>query len=493
MSVISPPRPPIPDETSELEALIREARDRQRRRRRRIGLAVAVAAAVGAVLGVVFSGGSGKPAVVRIPNGPTVNVEAFAGHGRLAFVSRNSLWVVDGTSRSLREVKISVGLRPLRPLFSSDGKWLAFLETTSVPSDIAGGALGYSQVWLARGDGSDPHPVAGLGTALLVGWSPTSDVLAAIAAPVSKRVPYGVLTTLRLATPNGPTRVLVRSPYVRGAVWSPDGSQLAVVNENPRLVDTLKTYPISGGAPTVWATERPHDRLNGMGQPLIDLAGWWRGRGIGVWVFGNGMTHNLDETPLDVVSRPGAKPRFVADTLSVETTRIVSGSKGDLAVVADISHGRNGGRVYWDAKQVQICSAVGICSPLVVSTNRSQVTLDPVWSPSRRELAFIEAPDRLQGGWGQSTLTKWSSEHTLRVYNTKSHELQTIAAAKGASIPLWSANGKSLLYVDRDGVSLLPTLHAKPVTIATPLFAPSRRPSYYGQIAWSDQLSWWSR
>src|SRR4051794_20065273 len=112
MSVISPPRPPIPDETSELEALIREARDRQRRRRRRIGLAVAAAAAVGAVLGVVFSGGSGNPAVVRIPNGPTVNVEAFAGQGRLAFVSRNSLWVVDGTSRSLRKVKISVGLRP---------------------------------------------------------------------------------------------------------------------------------------------------------------------------------------------------------------------------------------------------------------------------------------------------------------------------------------------------------------------------------------------
>jgi hypothetical protein len=229
-----------------------------------------------------------------------------------------------------------------------------------------------------------------------------------------------------------------------------------------------------------------------MGQPLIDPAGWWRGRGIGVWVYGNGMTHNLDATPLDVISHPGSKPRYVADTLSVETTRIVSGSKGDLAVVADVSHGINGGRVYWDAKQVQICATAGPCTPLVVSTNRSQVTLDPVWSPGGRELAFIEAPDRLQGGWGQSTLTKWSSEHTLRVYNTKTHELQTIAAAKGASIPLWSANGKSLLYVDSDGVSLLPTLHAKPVRIATPLFAPSRWPSYYGQIAWSDQLSWWS-
>jgi dipeptidyl aminopeptidase/acylaminoacyl peptidase len=449
--------------------------------------------AVGAVLGVVFGAGRGNPAVVRVPDGPTVNLAAFAGHGRLAFVSRNTLWVVDGTSRSLRKVPIPRGLRPLRPLFSPDGKWLAFLETTSVPSDVAGGALGYSQVWLARGDGSDPHPVAGLGTALLVGWSPTSDVLAAMAAPVSNRVPYGVLTTLRLATPDGPTRVLVHSRYVRGAVWSPDGNQLAVVNENPRLVDTLATYPISGGAPTVWASLRPHDHLNGMNQPLIDPAGWWRGQGIGVWVFGDGMTHNLDATPLDLMSHPGAKPRFVADTLSVETTRIVSGLEGELAVVADVSHGRDGGRVYWDAKQVQICSAVGACTPLVVSANRSRVTLDPVWSPDGRELAFIEAPDRLQGGWGQRTLTKWSSEHTLRIYNAKTHRLQTIAAAKGAAIPLWSGNGRSLLYVDSDGISLLSTLHAKPIRIASPLFAPSRWPSYYGQIAWSEQLSWWSK
>jgi hypothetical protein len=492
MSVISPPRPPIPDETPDLEALIKEARDRQRRRRRRIGLAVAAVCAVGAVLGVIFGGGSANPAVVRIPNGPTVNLAAFAGQGRLAFVSRGSLWVVDGTSRSLRKVATPSGLRPLRPLFSPDGKWLAFLETTSAPMDVAGGALGYSQVWLARGDGSHPHPVAGLGTALLVGWSPTSDVLAAIAAPVSKHVPYGVLTTLRLATPDGPTRVLVRSRYVRGAAWSPDGRQMAVVNENPRLVDRLATYPISGGAPTVWASLRPHDHLNGMGQPLVDLAGWWRGFGIGVWVFGNGATRNLDATPLDVISQPGTRPRFVADTLSVETTRIVAGSNGAIAIVADVSHGINGGRVYWDAKQVQICSATGASTRLVVSPIRAQVTLDPVWSANGQELAFIEAPDRKLGGWGQSTLTKWSSAHVLRVYDTRSRRLQTITAAKGASIPLWSANGKSLLYVDGDGISLLPTLHAKPVKIATPLFAPSRWPSYFGQTPWPDQLSWWS-
>jgi hypothetical protein len=81
----------------------------------------------------------------------------------------------------------------------------------------------------------------------------------------------------------------------------------------------------------------------------------------------------------------------------------------------------------------------------------------------------------------------------LRVYDLHTHRLRTVTAAKGATIPLWSANGKSLLFVDDDGVWLLPTLDAKPARIATPLFAPSSWPSYFGQIAWPSQLSWWSK
>ena len=493
MSVVTPPAPTIqPPSQPDPDALIKEARERQRRRRRRVGLAaLALAAGTGAALGIVYGTGGSTPAIVRIANGPTVNVAAFAHQGRLAFVSRNSLWVVDGTTSSLHKVTTPTGLHPLRPSFSPDGKWLAFIETRTSPKDVAGGALNYSQVWLARGDGSDPHPVAGLSSAWLVGWSPTADVLAASAGPISTRVPFESLTTLRVVTPGGSTRVVVRSRDVRDAVWSPDGRELAVVNEAPRLVDTLSVYPLAGGKPTLWATLHPHDHLNGMTQPLIDLAGWWKGLGIGVWVFGDGAGRNLDATPLDVIADPGAKPRFLADTLSVETTRIIAPSHDRIAVVADISNGVNGGRVYWDAKQVQICTASpSSCRPIVAG--RSTVTVDPVWSPSGKQLAFVQAPDRLQGGWGQSVLATWYGRHVLRVYDTRTERLSTIAAARGATIPLWSTNGKSLLYVDADGIWLLPTLDAKPVRIATPLFAPSNWPSYFGQMAWPAQLSWWS-
>jgi Tol biopolymer transport system component len=58
----------------------------------------------------------------------------------LAFISRNSLWVLDGTRRSLRRVATPPALHPLRPLFSPDGKWLAFVEMSTSPAFVAGGA-----------------------------------------------------------------------------------------------------------------------------------------------------------------------------------------------------------------------------------------------------------------------------------------------------------------------------------------------------------------
>jgi hypothetical protein len=317
-------------------------------------------------------------------------------------------------------------------------------------------------------------------------------MLAVVAGPVSKRIPYGVLTTVRLISPGSPGRLLLRSPFVRGAVWSPDGRQLAVVTEATRLVDTLASYPITGGTPSVWARFRPHDRVNGMRQPLVDPAGWWRGFGIGVWVFGDGMTHDLDATPLDVIAAPGAKPRFLAKTLSDQTTRVVASGRGALAIVADVSHGINGGRVVWDAKQLQICTAVTArCNPIV--GDRSKVTLDPEWAPNGRLLAFIEAPDRSSSGWGQPVLRRWYGQHVLRVYDVGTRRLHTVTAASGATAPLWSSDGTSLVYVANDGVWLPPALDAKPVRIATPLFTPSNWPAFYGQMSWPAQLSWWSQ
>ena len=118
MSVLAPSRPPAQASPQpDPDALIKEARERQRRRRLRAGIALALLAGLGTTVGVVWDWGGGTPAVVRIAGGPTVNVRGFGGQGRLAFVSRNSLWVLDGDRSSLRQVAMLRGLHPEGPVF----------------------------------------------------------------------------------------------------------------------------------------------------------------------------------------------------------------------------------------------------------------------------------------------------------------------------------------------------------------------------------------
>ncbi|HEY1370704.1 MAG TPA: hypothetical protein VGF23_26470 [Gaiellaceae bacterium] len=473
------------------EALIREARERQRRRRSRFAACVlAIAATAGVAYGVVRIADRGVQAIERVSGGPTVDVGAFAGHGRLAFISRETVWVLDGGRRSLRRIATPRGRHPLQPSFSPDGRWVAFVDTGVRPADVAGGEWRVGQLWLARGDGSDAHPVAGLADTQLIGWSSKTDVLAVVAGPVSARIPFGVDTTVRLVAPDGSIRRLVRARYVRGAAWSPDGRELGVVTQDAHSHDTLAAYPIDGGARTVWRRFGPRTRLHGMNEILVDPAGWWPGLGIGLWVYGDGATRNNDATPLYVVPRPGAGPRYLAQTLSDQTTRVVAAGRERVAVVADVSHGVNGGRLVWDAKQIQVCTPDARCAP--VESRRRVVTLDPAWSPGGDRLAFVAAPDLLSSGWPQPVLKRWYADHELRIYDARTGTTRTLARERGASVPVWSADGRSLLFVDGNAIWLLPLMGSRPVEIAGPLFA-SSWPAYYGQMAWPAQFAWSSR
>jgi hypothetical protein len=226
-----------------------------------------------------------------------------------------------------------------------------------------------------------------------------------------------------------------------------------------------------------------------MTQIVVDVAGWWRGLGIGVWVYGDGMVHNNDATPLDLIAAPGATPRYRASTLSDGTTRVLAAGSGKLAVVADVSNGVNGGRIVWDAKQLQICTS-NACQ--AVSTDPRDVTLDPAWSADGRELAYVQAPDRTTGPWTQSVVSRWYEDHELRILDARTGAIRIVPAARGAAVPVWSPNGKSLLFVGEDGIWLLPHLRDDAVEIVRPLFK-GRWPNYFGQTAWPAQFAWWSR
>ena len=414
---------------------------------------------------------------------PTVNAAALAHHGRLAFVSQGRLWVLDGDHAALRGLPTVTGRVPQDPSFSADGMWLSFLEATPIPDPEARSS---GSLWMARADGSSPHEVTALSDVQAVGWSPGSDVFAALTGPASSGIPCGGPTAVQLISPDGFVRPLMNAGSIAGAAWSPDGTQMAVSIEDADRPGrtTLETYRLSGGSPSVWLSSSSPANV-GIMQP----AAWWPIWNIGFWVFGGGMVHNNDQTPLDIVASPGGRPERLGDTLSDGTTvAFAAASNGFLAIV-NASAVSDAGRVYWQGKQVEVCEpASRICTP--VPTPTGTVTVDPSWAPGGTTLAFVRAPERTRSSFEQSAVAGWYGAHQLWLYGLADRSLHEVGAAAGATAPTWSSDGKSLLYVADDGLWLLTSLTAPPVEVAKPLFPADAWPSYYGQVDWSGQFAW---
>ncbi len=532
-----PPAVPVADGPA---ALIKEARRRTRRRRLRAAAGAAVLAAAAGLAFVAGSGGS-SGVVAETAGRPFVDVTAFSREGELAFISRGALWVLDGAAGSLRkvasttytaqpvadaswntQVSLSTPVSPSAPRFSRDGRWLAYLVT--VQSDGDGSP---SQLWLANADGSGAHEVAGVGVDGLVGWSPTADVLAVIAD--AKGRPQAV----DLVSAHGAVRRLFALPpsataptSLEGAVWSPSGGELAVSVDNPRpgVSGTVTAYPVGAGRPTTWFSIHSDQHLPGIygggcDDVIAPLAGWWPRWGIAFWAIACGASRNLDNTPLEVLTAPGAPPRLIAQTLSDGgTDPVAAGRGGELSLVATTS---SAGRVYSQGKAVETCTRStlrcaalpgdtvwlgrapklpclgGACAavrPPPPGTPGSAVSVEPAWSPDGSRLAYVLAPTTP----GDLATPAWYAAHELLVWNPRSGTSTKLASVSGASVPTWSRDGRDLLYVSGDGLWLAPAAGGKPVEIERPLFpervwrAPPMSISFNGQIDWNGQFSWWS-
>lgn len=509
------------------QALIEEARRRTRRRRWLTGLVVALLAATGSV-SLLAVDRSGSSVVLESASTPFADLSSFSGHGELAFVSRNAVWVLDGEAQTLRRLPVPAGWTPSSPELSRDGRWLAYLtteSTTRTPTTV--------ELWLSRGDGTDAHLVRGLDVGRLIGWSPTADSLAVIGGSDA--------SSLDLIHPRGATHTLValtgvaaRHGSVWSAAWSPNGRQIAVSTEEfdgPGNGATIRAYPVAGGAATPWYHIRNSQpfpvhicsECGGANEVITDLVGWWPHWGMAFWVYCCGAVHDNDGSPLALITHPRAQPRVLTRTLSDRATDAVgAGPGGALAVVADL---QGGGREIGAGKEVETCTAADErCTPVpgattwsgadhqrcVIPTQSAKrclgfavppagragsgVSLDPSWSPAGTLLAYVRAPVALTGGWPDSA---WYAAHALYLFNPASGATRRISSLEGAQVPTWSADGRDLLYVQDDGLWLAPAAGGRPTRIVYPLFKPdglysSLSNDYYGQIPWTGQFSWWS-
>jgi dipeptidyl aminopeptidase/acylaminoacyl peptidase len=476
--------PVLDDKSTDAEALFKEAKRRERRRRLFIGLgaAIAIVLIVSTTLFVV-TGVSTRPspreATGLAKERPVVSRSAFAHHGLLAFVSRGKLWVLDGSNGSLRRVKATQS-GAVDPIFSADGKWLAFLVTSYA------GAQNPNQLWIARSNGTDAHLVKHLGQVSQVSWSPTNDVLAAVENPINTAVPPTAAdappSSIWLVSPTGKARMLGGSSRAANFVWSPDGQEIAFAGYYQ--FGSLEVLPVAGGTPAVWFQSPYNPTYPDAYNPAIP-AEWLTKGGILFWIDLDDSS-SVEEDGLQLYEIHSA----AGQAISLGTTLTSVGSltadvNGHFAIVS------GGSRYAWQTKQVEICADISAtCVPVPVPT--SDVTLDPSWSPSGSTLAFIEAPSLGFETFGQQAVEHWSADHSLWVVQAGDGQPTQVEGASGASAPVWAVNGKSILYEANDGLWIVPALGKHPVEIASPLFPANQWPNYYAQVNWSGQFDWWS-
>lgn len=451
--MIAPPRPPSQEDR---EALIREARTRQMRRRQRMALVlVGLSALAVAAFGIArpFVRGAATSASRR---GPFANVRAFKGGGRLAFVSRGSLYVL-----GRRLVRVSRD-GASAPAFSPNGRWLSYQFR--------------GRVGVALADGSDPHLLGRHGGAR---WLPDGHLL--VGRTVYRMGADGIPSRAGMApadlagwAPDGSAYVFVRSRIVHGKQGAFHGVELLQVSAS-----------VHGPRTTWYRVPQSFTPKGGFTTAALGVASVLpQRRGILFWLDpSHSASIAADGLPLFELRSPNGHPHRLG--VSVAAASVSVGPGGRLAI------GAGGDRYAWTAKHIATCSTVTehCASPPAGS---GLLSLDPAWSPDGRTLAYVTATPEKASNFRQGTIKRWYTTRHLWLLSSGSppHEVPGTA---GAAAPTWSRDGSSLLFVRHDSLWLLPRLDTRPIRIAGPLFNPDVWPSYYGQIDWQSQFAWQPR
>ena len=474
MTVATPPRPPQFDD---LDALIREARERQRRRRFWIAAAaIVLLGAAGLAYGIGRGFGGGHSAIggsdgkvragqrgasqVALRRCPAIPL------GTVAFIRGGALDAFDFRTCRLRVLVPEHAAGSVK--LSADGRYVAF-------------SRGYVSV---RGGAVHRTPPGA------AAWAPRSDLLAVAT----------VKGGLVLIDPRGKTRELLPDGWSAGnPVFSPDGRTLAVTRlSHERPIPK----PIPGRQQTpsgveIWLVDVASGRTRMIlprevsMQPL--LVGFSpSGRWLLYQEYPDAASLAADGMTLAALRVSGGRPVEIARVLGPD---LFTWCANRLVYVID-----HGGRM------VTLGDGVAVASP---PSWRSRTILPAGGKTSWSSVACPTAAAAAKGGGGlvvaggpASADSPFGREHrslwmVAPTPGAKPQQLSQTIPPKGETdeLPMWSGDGRWILFVRTKpggirGRGALYALDPFGGNLVGPFTGIGNTDNYYGSYGWSSQLDW---
>ncbi|NQS75479.1 MAG: hypothetical protein HQP61_03390 [Peptococcaceae bacterium] len=399
-----------------------------------------------------------------------VNASVMANQGALAFVRQGLLYALDGETGKVEQLT-ETG-HPRQPVWSSDGQWLAFINVTGKVEDRG-------SLWLVQRDGSRLHQVQGLPELVCRDcfyWSPANDVLAVTMSDGVWLVPV-----------EGEPERLVQSAGTSHLAWSPDGEYLAynaaLPSDEPYdHSDAIYTIAVAGGQPVQ--------------QLIVPQAGaqviaWWpNGKGLLYWLAPlHSASIAADGIGLMSLGLGDSEPQCITSGLAHRDWQSLTPQGNLLAVKGD-------GRIAWSNKSLITADLVsGNIQEL--KNPQGSVAIDPSFSPDGSRFAFVAAKDLGDDVWGFSKpeeLADWVATRTLWVGNADgSGAQQLMGAGAGVYQPIWSWDGKHILYV-RDNALWIIEANGGEAEKVLELYSQGEDLfGFYGFTSYRDVWAWYQK
>jgi Tol biopolymer transport system component len=380
---------------------------------------------------------------------------------KIAFVQDDQLLVKASATGEVRSIVSSGNLHA--PEFSADGEWVAFLDG--------------DQLGVAAPKGSEIHRPLGTQPVSRFRWSGTGESLAVVTED-------SVYVTSASAGWT-PSRIFAGNP--ESVAFSPDGKQIAIAS----LQSDQDGIPQRGRLGIFAVDGRAVDRTIEtavQSEQILPFA--WSGDMIVAWKGEISASMASDGFEIWGYSVSGAAPRKLGGPalLSVELHGLSPDGK-KLALTS------GEGRQAWTNKGINVVDLGGGKSTAL--TSKDQAALYPTWSPEGGKIAFIQSPDAGEDVWGGEDAKAALNQRHLWVMDTGGdHKRQLTSDSKFRDErPVWSADGKSLLFMrldqnDKASVWAVDLNGGEARLIAGPwTLHDDGWFGYYGLVDWNDQVA----